>query len=490
MWLSVVVLPSCIGETTPILIEQCRSSIEALEVYVWKPSYGSPYSGVCDDSKFQTLDQGNPLRPAYVVSPAQGESFELPPLNTGEQLLLRYKRGGDATVCELCQEGPAARGDTPCTLRGPSWCLGEEPTSEPQPEPHLEPTLEPRPETTPEPRPEPAPDASAPDEPAPPEPRTEPGAPDEPAPPEPQPESPPEPSCRTANDCSNGQVCVQGNCRPCQRSSECPKDGNGNQRICANGQCIPGGCLTVDDCKQRECQNGQCRDIWLVCANNQCVKCQTSQQCGPGKVCDLAVEQSEGVCIAGDCVRSRDCSSGRVCTNNKCVACTNDKECSFSRGTTCQSGQCKPAPCKTGADCETYAMACIKNVCTRCSADDDCVPNRRCSIGSCITIFCSAASTCWPYGLACLNRRCDYCTKSSDCGSSARVCLDGRCQPIRCIVTRTNPSGGCVGGALCLNNRCQGCTSSRQCGRLTCRNCNTSPGCGNICATQCPAQCR
>ena len=78
------------------------------------------------------------------------------------------------------------------------------------------------------------------------------------------PPPPPPPACTANRDCSNGQVCIAGNCQACGSDSECVAG-----QVCTNGGCgtppppppppPAGGCSTMQDCANGGlCESGQC----------------------------------------------------------------------------------------------------------------------------------------------------------------------------------------------------------------------------------------
>ncbi|TNE50423.1 MAG: hypothetical protein EP343_08130 [Deltaproteobacteria bacterium] len=253
--------------------------------------------------------------------------------------------------------------------------------------------------------------------------------------------------------------------------------------------------MTIDDCKQPKqfCFNQKCYDNWYVCTNNTCEKCQSTSQCGAGKICLLGEENQEGVCVVGECNRSSQCSNGLVCdeVNFKCVPCKTDNDCTFQRGYTCQSGKCAPAKCSGPTDCEIYDRACVKGVCGECSGDADCGPTRRCSGRGCYRIFCgTTATTCQTYGLACVNRYCDYCQTASQCGTGY-TCVNKRCQPASCRGTNNNNNSSlCYGQQICVRGICRACANDKECTTGTCLDCSSKPGCSKLCGTSCPDYCR
>ncbi len=479
MWVAGFGLFSCSSETTPIVIGGCREKIDTLEIFVWKPGYGNPFSGVCDDSKFAVLDNGNPVKPAHSGSPNSGETFDVPSLGTGEQLLFRYKRNsGGLPECEPCAEGPAAGGKKPCTIKGPSWC--DEPVAEVASEPKLE--------SKPEPQSEPVPDASQPE--SKPEPRLE-----------QLPEPVPEVTCTTDKDCKGGIPCINKICRPCTSSEECPTGADGNQRVCANGQCVPGVCVGRNDCKRKYTPPGSTvsEDAWLVCSNNQCVKCRKNSECGVNRICNILEDTFLGLCLTGNCQRSTDCTGGKVCRNRFCSACKTDTECGkVLRGSTCQNGACVLA-CKSYVECLSARLACISNKCTKCKIDKDCDITQRCGVGFCFPRIAgctlnSIRNTCYKYGLACGKigtkatcMRCSTLRGGAQC-RPGYTCKNQRCQKSKCT-----SNSQCFGGYICKNSICTTCNTDKDCGGggKRCLSCTKSRDCAaKICTASCPTSCR
>lgn len=97
------------------------------------------------------------------------------------------------------------------------------------------------------------------------------------------------PLCDGDQDCEDGLVCINKECKPCTDDSQC--DGG----TCKAGRCEAGGCASDADCTDGK-----------VCKAGACQACSGDAECGPG-----------GKCSAGACERPRKCSKDDDCADDE-----------------------------------------------------------------------------------------------------------------------------------------------------------------------------
>ena len=193
-------------------------------------------------------------------------------------------------------------------------------------------------------------------------------------------------SCRTDGDCAAGFYC-DDTTRVCAPSSTCSTDAECTTAtfVCDfRDTCVPlvsGACRSADDCSGTEaCIEGFCRAETDYCAVN--TDCGASRVCLNGACTDL--------CFGGS---DETCGSGQACVDGYCRADTS--ECSASAeceaGEYCVGGRCLP-------DCESAACADADDVCGDdsfcrpdwtespfCSGPSDCASGSDCVSGVCRT---------------------------------------------------------------------------------------------------------
>jgi len=254
---------------------------------------------------------------------------------------------------------------------------------------------------------------------------------------------PPGKPCSDDEDCPDGQICVDGECKDvsCSSDKDCPPGTK-----CIDGTCVPQGCKGDEDCPEG-----------YICVDGRCVPkgCKDDKDCPPGMIC------KDGECTSDECKDDKDCPSGTVCVNGKCIVvpCKSDKDCPI--GTKCINGTCIPTGCTDDKDCpEGYI--CIDGVCEEgpCKGDKDCPPGFVCIDGECKDVPCKNDVDC-PSGTVCVNGNCIVvpCSSDKDCPSGTK-CIDGRCVPIGC-----NDDEDCPEGYICVDGKCvpKGCSLDADC---------------------------
>jgi hypothetical protein len=229
------------------------------------------------------------------------------------------------------------------------------------------------------------------------------------------------PTCHANADCSGGNVCIDGSCRPsstpaCRTDAEC-SDGN----LCIAGRCTP----PANTCQfDNQCGAGR------VCVNSECRPRCDSGSCPEGQECISA--GSVNYCrdrMTPACMRDSDCGTDQRCVDATCHrACApNTSSCGPERYCS-DDGICVPdtrprpfcdasRPCQAGSDC-------VAGVCrVSCSNSMECqrvdvtyrncgpIPNQSSTRTYCLTD----------------NEFRPLCSRQSEC-SMGQVCLDGICR--------------------------------------------------------------
>jgi hypothetical protein len=242
-----------------------------------------------------------------------------------------------------------------------------------------------------------------------------------------------------------------------------------------------------------------------------------------------------GVCVAGNCHSTTNCSNGQICNlgNHTCEGCGNgaaaDAACAdpanYGTNHICQNNACRTGNCHAAVDCNDPAQVCNNFQCGMCSNTTDCTnaygTNHVCVGGACMTGNCNTTADCASSGQLCntTTHTCQPCTTDLSCtqdtqyaamhiclgtGSTAR-CVPGNCHDTSqdcqnnqiCGITTPQVCGSCAGsdtackndpyytnGSICLANECVpgdchdssiDCPAGQICGVAaahTCGNCS------------------
>ena len=106
------------------------------------------------------------------------------------------------------------------------------------------------------------------------------------------------PLCEGDEDCEDGMVCINKECKPCTEDAQC--DG---------GTCNAGKCEAAAGCKSdTDCTDGK------VCKSGAWVACTSNAECGPGGTCN------GGVCSRPKkCTQDEECEDDEDCINGVCL---------------------------------------------------------------------------------------------------------------------------------------------------------------------------
>ena len=189
----------------------------------------------------------------------------------------------------------------------------------------------------------------------------------------------------------DGKKCVQ-----CTANSHCE-----SYEYCKDNQCVlqAGKCYTSNDCQY----NDYCKDHSCVpaCDPNPCsgktprcavysshtAKCTCTpspDSCGAGYNC---VNSGGYNCKPTTCSSDDDCDHDKACKNGKCVDPCDPNPCSGEQPR-CGSGShrakcyCTSTSCPAGYVCD--GASCKMKTTEKCTTDDDCSADKKCSDGYCV----------------------------------------------------------------------------------------------------------
>jgi hypothetical protein len=213
--------------------------------------------------------------------------------------------------------------------------------------------------------------------------------------------------CRTATDCTGGDLCVEGSCThlsaTCQFEYDCP----------AGSLCV----------------NAQCTGI-----------CQHDSDCVAGDTCNATGHFCEPTV---SCETTAMCPTGEHCVNGRCL-----NDCHAS-GSTCAGGAHQTAYCASSSDmfCHpTWQPAPF------CHIDSDCASNRRCLSGVCRTPCVIDTMHPAPGGnCGMIDAALPYCVM--DTASSMTLCSE----TMTGMTPQCRTNANCTASAqhLCVNAQCQ-----------------------------------
>ncbi len=198
----------------------------------------------------------------------------------------------------------------------------------------------------------------------------------------------PDDACRTQADCASSTLCIEGYCR--DRVETCELDRHCASGICVNNECTP-TCTTDPECSAGDtCQSGLCRPA------NECTtssNCNVGEHCVDGR-CLPDCQTSGSTCSAGSycatedrfcrpdwvptpfCDENSDCRGGRKCVDGVCRI-----ECPTMADSQCQLIDAQLPLCRAEAG-SYYCFAEIEQT-PECRVQADCTGNRDCINGTC-----------------------------------------------------------------------------------------------------------
>lgn len=202
--------------------------------------------------------------------------------------------------------------------------------------------------------------------------------------------------CRTATDCTSGQLCIEGACTDlgstCQFDRDCPAGTS-----CVNAECT------------------------AVCTTD--ADCVAGDTCGANHFCEATV----------DCDTSATCMNGEHCVGGRCLA-------------DCHGGTACPSASRETSYCSTSDMFCHAGWQPHitCNMDSDCNPGRSCLAHVCRT----PCPTMMDSECASIDSTLPHC--QLDTASSRYLCVaDGSVTP------QCRTSADCTGTQNCVNAACR-----------------------------------
>jgi hypothetical protein len=252
---------------------------------------------------------------------------------------------------------------------------------------------------------------------------------------------PREHACAVNDDCTSGNVCMEGACRPmpCAADKECGETTDCEAHACKAGTCevtftpagpLPDGKQTAGDCVVLRCDgHGKLEtvaDPSDVPADDG--KPCTDEVCGPSGPAHPFSAPEHPCSTAG--------GSGVCDGAGKCVACVSNADCTAGDTPRCDSNTHTCIACDNGAqDGDELGVDCggacpLKCVLEACAADAEC-KSGHCSNGQCRL----------PNG--------DTCTGNAQCGSLHCVAVGSgmTCQP--CSINGSPCTNGVCSGGVC-----------------------------------------
>jgi len=289
-------------------------------------------------------------------------------------------------------------------------------------------------------------------------------------------------NCRVPmTDCTAGQVCLSNNCAACANDGQCTSTttGYGADHLCKNNVCVVGNCRAAGDCAGSGTICNTSTMLCGACSAGAAGDTQCATEYNGAYICN------GGVCVAGNCHSTANCSNGQICnlTTHACEACAagaaGDAQCvdtaNYGANHVCQNSMCIMGNCHVAADCNNPAQICSSNSCGMCSVTADC------------TAAYGANHVC--VGGACQSGNCN---SSADCAGSKQICNLGTHTCVACTAGATGdtqcttdygPMTICLGtgsNAQCVAGNChdtsQDCTGNQICGITTPHVCGSCAG--------------
>lgn len=290
--------------------------------------------------------------------------------------------------------------------------------------------------------------------------------------------------CRSNGDCPSNQACISNKCKdPCTEldvcgpNAVCKSEGHLAQCVCPKGfQRIQQGCIRIpqscdsnNDCSSGNlCDIGQCKPICNQinqcaqgehCNREMCMKvCFNDGNCLQGEVC------VEGSCESG-CRNSGDCIQNEVCVSKKCMCAKGYNP----SGTGCVDvDECHNGPCHASATCTnvpgSFKCACPPNTVGDPYGGNGCVTPSECNNDN----DCYGEQACYQNGAG-VNKCVDPCA-SAICGINSLCQVENHKPVCVCQVGHFGDpddlSTGCV-KAECINE--DDCSSNRICHKASFR---------------------
>lgn len=185
--------------------------------------------------------------------------------------------------------------------------------------------------------------------------------------------------CLNSDHCSgNKKYCIEGVCHECSIDSECASDTDCDV-YCDNYSCIHSNVEELN-----------CKKQGLKCfiGNRFCVECNSNNDCGSGRLCNLATRTCE-VCKFDEQCRSDDeCNAYCNVTSGSCELPSILLNCNGNLRCNKQTAKC--VDCLDNGDClsNIFLTTCntSSNTCHQCLTDVDCRSDYNCN-AKCAVIY-------------------------------------------------------------------------------------------------------
>lgn len=201
-----------------------------------------------------------------------------------------------------------------------------------------------------------------------------------------------------------------------------------------------------------------------------CVGCETNEDCGTGKTCDMA-----GKCVVtqgGICVSTADCDGSMIC----------------SKDSTCEI-PVAGAPCVKGTDHCGKNLVCISAVCKVPAANDPCDKGSTDQCGTDLKCVQKAAgSSEWVCAAPGFGD--SFCVTDKDCRVDHK-CAGSKCSPRvsgdTCISPTDCQYGGANANLMCVSGKCKDgsdgvrCNTSTDCRSTLCFDVDGDGKVWNVC---------
>jgi len=255
-------------------------------------------------------------------------------------------------------------------------------------------------------------------------------------------------SCDDGDPCTEGDACVDGECR------------GGSLRSCDDGDpCTADRCEAGFGCVQEPASGGACSDGDPCTRNDTCVEglCRGVPLCDDGNVC-TDDRCSGGACDyvpldGGSCDDGNDCTVNDRCSGGACrgtpLDCNDGDPCTADfcqRGQGCVHAPVSGDPCDDGNPC-TLADACDQGRCRGWPMPCETPPPNVCLEDDGVIISYSQQGTC-------VAGECRYQRQEWVCtyGCSGTTCVGDPCEGIDCSVA-PNPCYQAPG--ICVMGQCR-----------------------------------
>jgi hypothetical protein len=155
-------------------------------------------------------------------------------------------------------------------------------------------------------------------------------------------------------------------------------DGEGGAGLCPG--CATEFCDPDQGCVDCIGNDGCTNSSTPVCIDGKCRECETSAQCpAMGEICYADYECGDACAGNNDCQGQQDCDL----TTSGCVGCLTDGDCNMGSKPTCHPTRKKCVRCVVDSDCSGGRCRQHDNECVDCLVTTDCPPGEACVAQNC-----------------------------------------------------------------------------------------------------------